>query len=595
MTKRADFNAIASRHHISPVLARLLRNRDIITDEEITTYLSGSLEDLPSPYLLKDVEKAADLLLHKIQEKKKIRIISDYDVDGISSNYILWKGLKRCGALVDYCIPDRVEDGYGINNHLIRQALEEGIDTILTCDNGIAATDQVQFAKESGMTVIVTDHHDIPYEMDGDEIIYHLPPADAVVNPKQEDSSYPNREICGAVVCYKLMEVIYHKAGIPARDIDEYLPVAALATVCDVMPLRGENRILVKEGMRRMKDTEILGLRSLLEVTGTLTKKITAHTLGFILGPCINASGRLKTARDAMDLLTCQTRQGSLAKARELVDLNKARKDMTQKGVEDAITYLEESGHLQDKILVVFLPDCHESIAGIIAGRVKEHYHKPVFVLTRSKDGIKGSGRSIEAYHMFQEMTRVKDLFVKFGGHPMAAGLSMEEDKIEEFRSRLNENTSLEEKDFVDKVSIDVAVPFSYLSEDFVEELTILEPFGKGNEKPLFAQKELYVTSLRVLGTTGRCIRLYLQDVSGYGMEALYFGESGEFLKEIEDRYGKEELDRLKNGLPSCVRMHITYYPQINEWRGNRTIQVVIKNYRFCQDIIRPDRTRKKK
>ena len=582
MTKRADFNKIASRFHISPVLARLLRNRDIISDEEIRSYLSGSLKDLPSPHLLKDVDKAADILLQKIREGKMIRIISDYDVDGISSNYILWRGLKRCGALVDYRIPDRVEDGYGINEHLISQALEDGIDTILTCDNGIAALEQVRFAKESGMTVVITDHHDIPYEMAGEDMIYQIPEADAVVNPKRADSQYPNREICGAVVCYKFMEVMYQKAGIPEWEIEEFLPLAALATVCDVMPLRGENRILVKEGMKRMYDTRIVGLRALLEVTGTLGKKITSHTLGFILGPCINASGRLKTAQDAMELLTCESREEALEKAGELVDLNGTRKEMTRMGVEEAIAYLEESGHAKDKILVVFLPDCHESIAGIIAGRVKEHYHKPVFVLTRSKDGVKGSGRSIEAYHMFQEMTRVKDLFIKYGGHPMAAGLSMEEERIEEFRDRLNENTSLEDKDFMEKIQIDVAVPFSYLSEEFVRELSLLEPFGKGNDKPLFAQKDLQVSSLRILGTSGRCTKLYVYDPSGYGMEVLYFGESEEFIKEVEEKYGREELNRLKKGLPSSVKMHITYYPQINEWRGNRSIQAVIQNYRFC-------------
>ena len=582
MTKRADFNTIASRYHISPVLARLMRNRDIISDEEIHSYLFGNLENLPSPYLLKDVEKAADIILGKIREGKKIRIISDYDVDGISSNYILWEGLKRCGALVDYCIPDRIEDGYGINEQLIIRAKTDGIDTILTCDNGISAIDQIRFAKESGMTVIITDHHDVPYEMVDGKKMYQIPDADAVVNPKQEDSCYPNREICGAVVCYKLMEVIYEKAGISSRENQDFLPMAALATVCDVMPLRGENRILVKEGIKRMHDTKIVGLRALLEVTKTLGKKITAHTLGFILGPCINASGRLKTARDAMELLTCQTWEDALPKARDLVDLNNTRKEMTRKGVEEAILYLEESGHFRDKVLVVFLPDCHESIAGIIAGRVKEHYHKPVFVLTRSKDGVKGSGRSIEAYHMFQEMTRVKDIFIKYGGHPMAAGLSMEEEKIEELRSRLNNNTSLKEEDFVEKIHIDVAVPFTYLSEEFVDELTLLEPFGKGNEKPLFAQKELQVSSLRVLGNSGRCTKLYVKDTTGYGMELIYFGESEEFLKEMEDRYGKEELDRIKKGLSSNVRMHITYYPQINEWRGTRTIQVVIQNYIFC-------------
>ena len=580
-SKRADFNKIAADFHISPVLARLLRNRDLITEEDIRIYLHGSLSDLPSPYLMKDIEKAAHIMRQKIDQGARIRIISDYDVDGVSSNYILWKGLTRCGARVDYRIPDRIEDGYGINEHLISQAYEDGIDTIITCDNGIAAIEQIAYARKLGMTVVVTDHHEVPYDASDGEITYHLPDADAVVNPKRQDCCYPYKNICGAVVCYKLIEIIYELYGIDKTEMEAFLPMAALATVCDVMPLKGENRIIVREGLARMPHTEIRGLQALMEANHLSDKKISAYHLGFILGPCINASGRLKTAREAMELLICQEHSQALQKAYDLVEINKERKDMTKRGAEAALQYLEESGHSRDKVLVVFLPDCHESIAGIIAGRVKEHYNKPVFVLTRSKDGVKGSGRSIEAYSMYDEMTKIKDIFLKYGGHPMAAGLSLQEDRIEEFRERLNRNTLLREEDFVKKISIDIAVPIAYLSENFIEELSLIEPYGNENKKPLFAQKRLKLHSLRVLGNSGRCIKLYVSDEGGTGMEALYFGESDRFMQDIEDCYDKETLNRLMQGLPVRVYMTAAYYPQVNEWRGRRTIQIVIEHYRY--------------
>ncbi len=581
-SKKADFNEIAKKYHISPVLARLMRNRDLVSDEEMDLYLRGTMKDIPSAHLLKDVEKAALIMKKKIEEGAKIRIISDYDVDGVSSNYILWNGLKRCGADVDYRIPDRMEDGYGINEHLILKAYQEGIDTIITCDNGIAAIDQIRYAKELGLTVVVTDHHDIPYEMVDGEIIYHIPDAAAVVNPKQKDCPYPFKSICGAVVCYKFMEVMYEICKIPHEEMEEFLAMAALATVCDVMPLRGENRIIVKEGLKKIQNTSIVGLRALLSANDLLDRKISGYHLGFIIGPCINASGRLKTAREAMELLACDREDKAMKMAKDLTALNQERKDLTKQGVEDALKYLEESGRCKDKVLVVYLKDCHESIAGIIAGRIREHYNKPVFVLTKSREGVKGSGRSIEAYHMFDEMTKVKDCFTKYGGHPMAAGLSMEESRVEELRLRLNENTSLTEKDFVAKVHIDIAVPISYLSENFVRELSILEPFGTGNEKPLFAQKDLHVGSLRILGTTGRCTKLYVKEKNGPSMDAMYFGESAEFIKEMEEFYGRDEVSRLQRGLPTNVNMHVTYYPQINEWNGQKNMQIVIQNYRFC-------------
>lgn len=580
-SKRADFNKLASELHVSPVLARLMRNRDLTTEQEMERYLHGSLRDLYDPYLLKDVEKGAGIIKNKIIEKKKIRIISDYDVDGVSSNYILYKGLIRCGAVVDYKIPDRVEDGYGINEHLIENALEDGIDTIITCDNGIAALEQIRFGKERGMTFVVTDHHDIPFiEKDGAKQ-YIIPEADAVINPKQPDCNYPMENICGAVVAFKFIQVLYHLFSIDPSEMKEYLEITAMATVCDVMLLQDENRIIVKEGLKRLNHTDNPGLKALIAVNQLSENRLTAYHLGFVLGPCINASGRLSTARLALELLLCEDETKARQMAEKLLELNTERKNMTKAGEEQAHEYLKTTGHLQDKVLIVFLPDCHESIAGIIAGRIRECYNKPVFVLTKTKDGLKGSGRSIEGYHMYQEMVRVRECFDKFGGHPMAAGLSMPEDKLEEFREKINKNSTLTEQDFIRKVHIDIALPIPYLSETFIHELNCLEPFGNGNSKPLFAQKELDIHGVRVLGATGSCLKMFLEDKNGYSVEAIYFGDIPMFFDEMKNSCGAKETDRLQRGLSHRIRMDCTYYPEINEWKGQKTIQIVIKNYRF--------------
>lgn len=585
--KKADFNGIARHFGISPVLARLMRNRNLTTEEEMRKYLYGSLEDLYEPSLLKDAEKGVQVIKEKIMAGKKIRIISDYDVDGVSSNYILYRGLARCGAQVDYRIPDRVADGYGINEHLIDQAYEDGVDTVITCDNGIAAAEQISYGNGLGMTFVVTDHHDVPFvEKDGVRT-EQIPEAAAVINPKQEDCAYPFKNICGAVVVYKFIELLYDAFGIGRREVQEFLEIAAMATVCDVMILQDENRILVKEGLRRMNETKIRGLRALIDANHLEDKKITAYHLGFILGPCINASGRLKTAKKALDLLLCTEESACRAMAEELLELNSERKEMTRKGEEEAHRYLEETGQMQDKVLVIFLPDCHESIAGIIAGRIRECYNKPVFVITRTREGLKGSGRSIETYHMYNEMVKVKECFTKFGGHPMAAGLSMEESRLSELRQRLNANAQLTEEDFVKKVHIDIALPVSWLSEEFLTELDMLEPFGNGNQKLLFAQKGFVITGARILGSTGRCLKMFLRDEKGYSIDAIYFGDTSLFFQDMENCCGKEETERIKKGLSSSVRMDCTYYPEVNEWRGQRTMQIVIKNYRFsCKKDI---------
>ncbi|MDO5146395.1 MAG: single-stranded-DNA-specific exonuclease RecJ [Eubacteriales bacterium] len=579
--KKADFNGLARELHVSPVLVRLMRNRDRKTKEEMEKYLHGSLGDLYEPSLLKDAKLGAEIIKQKILEGKRIRIISDYDVDGVSSNYILYKGLLRCGAEVDYKIPDRIEDGYGINEHLISRAKEDGVDTIITCDNGIAAAEQIAYGNRLGMTFVVTDHHDVPFVEGKDGKRYLLPEAAAVINPKQEDCLYPAKNICGAVVAWKFVQVLYDAFGISRRETECFLEIAALATVCDVMVLQDENRIIVKEGLKRMERTSLPGLKALIRKNQLEEKKISAYHLGFIIGPCINASGRLATAKKALELLLCEEDVRCDEMAGELLELNAERKEMTRQGEEQAYDYLEKTGHAKDKVLLVFLPDCHESIAGIIAGRVRECYNKPVFVLTRTKDGLKGSGRSIETYHMYDEMVKVKDCFTKFGGHPMAAGLSMEENRLEELRKRLNENAQLTEKDFIKKVHIDIPLPVSWISEELMEELDRLEPFGNGNQKPLFAQKDFLITGYRLLGNTGRCLKFFLQDPAGGRMDGIYFGDVAHLLSDMEAVCGKEEKDRLESGYFHHIRMDCTYYPEVNEWRGKRNLQIMIKNYRF--------------
>lgn len=580
LNKKADFYGIGERYHIDPVVARLIRNRDVIEEEEIQSFLYGTIEDLPDPEEMKDMKKTVAILTKKIREQKRIRIISDYDVDGVCSNYILYQGLSACGALVDYKIPDRMKDGYGINENLIQSAYEDGIDTILTCDNGIAAYDQIAYGKKLSMTILVTDHHDVPYEMEEGEKRYRIPPADAVVNPKQADCPYPYEKICGAVVALKLIICLYREFHKPERAWEEFIEFGAIATVCDVMELKKENRILVKEGLKRLSHTKHVGLSALLEANGLRGKEISSYHLGFVIGPCINASGRLRSAEMALSLLLCKDPKEALNLALHLKELNEERKDMTAKGVEDAIALVESSERKKDKVLVVYLPGCHESLAGIIAGRVREKYNKPVFILTDSEDGgLKGSGRSIEAYSMFEEMTKVKDLMSKYGGHPMAAGLSLPKENLEPFRQELNRLSTLTEKDFIEKVLIDIPMPISYITEHLVEELSLLEPFGTANEKPLFAQKNLSILNARILGANRNVLKMKVADETGYQMEGIYFGNIPEFNEYVSSQFGENELEYIYQGRVNSVRMSFTYYPGINEFRGVKTLQLVIRNY----------------
>ncbi len=581
MNKKADFYEIGRKYGIDPVLARLIRNRDIIDENEIEQYLYGDIESIPHPGSLKDIDKAADILIRKIREGKRIRIISDYDVDGVTANYILYKGLESCGALIDYKIPDRILDGYGINEHLILQAYEDGIDTILTCDNGIAAYNQIKYGKQLGMTIVVTDHHDVPYEETEYGKVHILPPADAVVNPKREDCNYPHKNICGAVVALKLIIYIFELMKKPKNAWHEFLEFAAIATVCDVMNLIGENRILVKEGLKRLNQTSHIGLQALIRATGMEGKQISSYHLGFVIGPCINASGRLKSAEIALTLLLCQDRKRALELAIQLKELNEERKEMTFDGLEQAIDVIEKSELKNDKILIVYLSDCHESLAGIIAGRIREKYNKPVIVLTDSEEGaLKGSGRSIEAYSMFEELSRVKSLMTKFGGHPMAAGLTLPKENLEIFKRELNRLTTLTDNDFIPKVSIDIAMPVSYISENLVEQLKLLEPFGCGNSKPLFAQKKMAVKSARILGVNRNVLKMRLADEQGYEIDGIYFGNINDFTQYVSSQFGENEVEYMYQGRKNSVSLSFTYYPDVNEYRGMKTLQIVIQNYK---------------
>lgn len=567
-TKRADFNGLARELGISPVSVRIMRNRGMETKEAMERYLYGTLDGLYDGGRMKNMGAAVAVLIKKLREEKRIRIIGDYDIDGVCASYLLLTGLRRAErelgkktgpSRVDYEIPDRIRDGYGINEAIIRQAAADGVDTLVTCDNGIAAAKEIALAKELGMTVVVTDHHEVPVE----EERQVLPPADVVVDPKQEGETYPFREICGAVVAYKLVEKLYEASGVPREEWRELLEFAAIATVGDVMRLQDENRILVKYGLKQMAHTRNLGLRKLVEKTGLDIADLSAYHIGFVIGPCLNAGGRLQTAKAALRLFLSEDEAEAERLAEELKELNDIRKDMTKKGEDEAIAQVEMQ-YMEHKVLVVFLPDCHESLAGIIAGRVREHFHKPSIVLTRSGDMVKGSGRSIEPYHMFRELTKVRELLPKFGGHPMAAGLSIKEEDIPEFRRRLNENAVLTEEDFIPRVWIDVPMPLEYVTEGLVEELKRLEPFGQGNEKPLFAQKGLLIRSLRVLGKNRNVVKLGLVTETGLSMDGLLFGDGDAFQRELA---GKDRID-------------IVYYPDVNEYNGNRTLQAVIRNYK---------------
>lgn len=561
--KKADFKQIASEYGIDQVLARIIRNRDICGSKDIDMYLNGNLNDIHNPHSMKDADKFVDILTKKIEEHKPVRIIGDYDIDGICSIYILFCGLKAAGADVDYVVPHRINDGYGINEHLIDNAINEGIDTIVTCDNGIAAYNQVRYAKDNGITMIVTDHHDVPFEIKDNKKVYIVPPADAVINPKQADCDYPFKLLCGAGVAYKLISLLYDRLGLDKKELEDYIEFMAIATVGDIVDLIDENRIVVKYGLKHIAHTKNTGLRALIEECQLDINNISSYHIGFVIGPCLNASGRLDTARQAIELMLCKDNEKAHNMAKELIALNNERKSMTEQETQKAIELVENTGLLKDRVLVIYLKDCHESIAGIIAGRIKERYYRPTFVITNAEDGAKGSGRSIEGYNMYEEINKCKNVLTKYGGHPMAAGLSLAISDIDIFRKMLNDNAILTDEDLIPKMWIDVPMPVSYANIRLVNQLKLLEPFGKGNEKPVFADRNLYVKTASVIGKNKNVLRCQLETEDGTYVPAVQFG-----INNIDD-------------IPRAgMRISIIYYPDINTFNGIMSLQIIIKEWK---------------
>ena len=580
MNKRADFNDIGKQFHIDPVIARIIRNRDITDLYDIKKYLYGNEKDLYDAHLLKDADLLVSILENKIKENKSIRIINDYDTDGVCSGYILLNGLKKCGAKVSIRVPDRMKDGYGINQAIIEQAHNDDVDTIITCDNGIAAINEIAYAKSLGMTVLVTDHHSIPYKDDENgNRTYLRSEADAIVNPHQIECTYPFDGLCGAGVAYKVIVLLYEKFRISATELDELLEFAAFATVADVMDLKDENRLIVRLGLKRIRGTKNIGMRALIEANGLQPIQINSYHFGFILGPCVNASGRLKTAQMSLELFMETNEDKALKVAQELVALNGERKDLTQQGLDEALKQITDKNMENDKVLVVYLPEVHESLAGIIAGRIREAYYKPVFVLTKGEEGVKGSGRSIEEYSMFEEMNKCSEYLDKFGGHPMAAGLSLKEENISKFREALNRNVTLTEEDLIEKVHIDVPMPLDYATKELVQQFQLLEPFGKANTKPIFADKNIRILSLNVVGKNQNVLKMKISNESNRNMEAMFFGDIEKFKNYCIEKFGEEAYQKAENGAENDIRLSIIYYPGINAFRGVETLQITINDY----------------
>lgn len=578
--KGGNFMEMAKQYGIDPLIARIIRNRDIIDEKEITEYLYGGKEALHNPHLLKDVDKAAEIIAEGIAEKKAMRIIGDYDIDGVNATYILLDGIRRCGGNVDAAIPDRMKDGYGINEHLIEQALSDGKELLITCDNGIAAINEINFAKEKGMTVVVTDHHEIPYRNTEQGKEFLRSNADAIVNPKQADCPYPCKGICGAVVAWKLVQVLYERMDIPVEEADIFIENAGFATVGDVMDLTGENRILVKLGLKALEHTKNPGMKALIAKNKLSDKPLSAYHIGFVLGPCINASGRLDTAKRSLELLLERDEVKASALAGELVELNESRKYMTQQETQKALEQIEKEGREKDKVLVVYLPECHESLAGIIAGRIREAYQRPVFVLTRGEEGVKGSGRSIEAYSMFDKMTEVAELFTKYGGHPMAAGLSMREEDIDKLREQLNQKAELSEEDMAEVVRLDAVLPMSYFTVDTIRQLSVLEPCGKSNTKPVFADRNIKVTRAGIVGVNRNVLKLHLLDSKGNPVAGVYFGEVEKFLTFLSEKFGSEEVDAAMHGKENSIQFAAVYEPAVDTYSGRESVQAIIRRFR---------------
>lgn len=578
--RKVDLKAMSEKYKISQLLCKLMVNRDIIDENIINSYINPVYKYLHSPKTMKDVVIAVDIIKRKIQENKKIRIIGDYDVDGIISVFILYTALKKCGANVDYEIPDRIKDGYGINENIVKVAYDEGVDTIITCDNGISAIDQIQYAKYLGLTVIVTDHHDVPFIEEDGVRTFLSSQADAIINPKQIECEYKFKSICGAGVAFKLMEALYEEIGMDKEECYKLIEFVAIATVCDVVDLIDENRIFVKNGLEMLNNSKNIGINALKKACGLEDKEITAYHLGFVIGPCLNASGRLDSAKKGLELLLMEDDEEAKNLAQEIVDLNDARKNMTKEGVDRAINIIDSTDINNDKILVVYIPDIHESLAGIVAGRVKEQYNKPTIILTKSEEGVKGSARSIEEYNMFEGLLACKELLDKFGGHPMAAGLSLQEDKVDELRIALNNKCELTDEDLTRKIMIDSSLPLEYLNLHLIEELNVLEPFGKGNSKPVFGVRDAKITKAMLLGKDKNVLKLKLLTNNNITIDAMIFNDLENFESKIIEKYGNEELDNLYNKSNNNIPMDFTFYPSINEWNGNKSIQIVVNGIR---------------
>lgn len=578
--RKVDLKAMSEKYKISQLLCKLMVNRDIIDENIINSYINPVYKYLHSPKTMKDVVFAVDIIKRKIQENKKIRIIGDYDVDGIISVFILYTALKKCGANVDYEIPDRIKDGYGINENIVKVAYDEGVDTIITCDNGISAIDQIQYAKDLGLTVIVTDHHDVPFIEEDGVRTFLSSQADAIINPKQIECEYKFKSICGAGVAFKLMEALYEEIGMDKEECYKLIEFVAIATVCDVVDLIDENRIFVKNGLEMLNNSKNIGINALKKACGLEDKEITAYHLGFVIGPCLNASGRLDSAKKGLELLLMEDDEEAKNLAQEIVDLNDARKNMTKEGVDRAINIIDSTDINNDKILVVYIPDIHESLAGIVAGRVKEKYNKPTIILTKSEEGVKGSARSIEEYNMFEGLLACKELLDKFGGHPMAAGLSLQEDKVDELRKALNNKCELTDEDLTRKIMIDSSLPLEYLNLHLIEELNVLEPFGKGNSKPVFGVRDAKITKAILLGKDKNVLKLKLLTNNNITIDAMIFNDLENFESKIIEKYGNEELDNLYNKSNNNIPMDFTFYPSINEWNGNKSIQIVVNGIR---------------
>lgn len=578
--KKVDLKAMSEKYKISQLLCKLMVNRDIIDENIINSYINPVYKYLHSPKTMKDVVIAVDIIKRKIQENKRIRIIGDYDVDGIISVFILYTALKKCGANVDYEIPDRIKDGYGINENIVKAAYDEGVDTIITCDNGISAIDQIQYAKDLGLTVIVTDHHDVPFIEEDGVRTFLSSQADAIINPKQIECEYKFKSICGAGVAFKLMEALYEEIGMDKEECYKLIEFVAIATVCDVVDLIDENRIFVKNGLEMLNNSKNIGINALKKACGLEDKEITAYHLGFVIGPCLNASGRLDSAKKGLELLLMEDDEEAKNLAQEIVDLNDARKNMTKEGVDRAINIIDSTDINNDKILVVYIPDIHESLAGIVAGRVKEKYNKPTIILTKSEEGVKGSARSIEEYNMFEGLLACKELLDKFGGHPMAAGLSLQEDKVDELRKALNNKCELTDEDLTRKIMIDSSLPLEYLNLHLIEELNVLEPFGKGNSKPVFGVRDAKITKAMLLGKDKNVLKLKLLTNNNITIDAMIFNDLENFESKIIEKYGNEELDNLYNKSNNNIPMDFTFYPSINEWNGNKSIQIVVNGIR---------------